>query len=390
MSDTLRELEESRAQLDAILSSAMDAIISVDDSFTIVQYNAAAERVLLCPAGEAMGGGIDRFIPGRFRHSHAASMEAYARGTIVPRNMGAQREIRVLRADGSEFVAEASISHTIAAGRRLFTVVLRDATPRLENEARLRELNETLESRVLQRTDSLLKTIAELEAFCYTISHDLRAPLRAIDGYAQMVLEDEPGLGADGRRHLQLAREGAQTMSRLIDGLLAFARLSNAQLTPERVEMGELAAQVVEQMRAEGNLGLARVDIGALPATRGDRAMLRQVLHHLLSNAVKFSSRAAQPRVEAGCVTGERGTEIFVKDNGAGFDMRYAGKLFGVFQRLHHASEFEGLGVGLAMAGRILELHGQRIRAQSAPGEGAILHFSIEPDAGPAPSRTGS
>jgi signal transduction histidine kinase len=220
----------------------------------------------------------------------------------------------------------------------------------------------------------------ELEAFSYSVSHDLRAPLRAIDGYARILLEDyAPRLDDEGRRVCGVICASVSGMGQLIDDLLAFARLSRAAMTPSSVDMRALAGAEFRGLAAPR----VRFELGPLPSAVGDERLLRQVWINLLSNAVKFSARREQPAV---WVTGEErdGECVYtVRDNGAGFDMRYAAKLFGVFQRLHGTQEFEGTGVGLAIVQRIVERHGGRVWAESVVDEGATFHFAL-PQNGPA------
>ncbi|HEV3008150.1 MAG TPA: ATP-binding protein [Burkholderiales bacterium] len=232
-----------------------------------------------------------------------------------------------------------------------------------------------LETRVRARTVELQMTNKELEAFSYSVSHDLRAPLRAVDGYARMLEEDYgQTLDAEGQRLLRVVREASHRMGRLIDDLLAFSKLGRQQPARRRVDMGALAAEVVAELRGESK---AAIEIAPLPAAEADPAMLKQVLTNLIGNALKYSGKREHPAVEiAGKVEGEEAV-YWVRDNGAGFDMRYAEKLFGVFQRLHRQDEFPGTGVGLAIVQRVITRHGGRVWAEGKPGEGACFYFSL-------------
>lgn len=245
-------------------------------------------------------------------------------------------------------------------------------------EERLRAANEQLEQRVAERTAELTATVRELENFSYTVSHDLRAPLRAIDGYANIVIEDERGkLAPDSERMLGQIGENARRLGRLIDGLLSFTRLSRADFNRGEVDLDRLVLEVAAELQESGVAGNTRFEIDRMGTVWGDRELLRNFWMQLLGNAVKFSSRAGRPRVHAGLRIAADGPIFFVEDNGVGFDMRFAGKLFGVFQRLHHESDFEGTGVGLAIARRIAERHGGRIWAEGRPDEGATFYFSF-------------
>jgi PAS domain S-box-containing protein len=254
-----------------------------------------------------------------------------------------------------------------------------DINDRRQAEAEIRRLNTDLEERVSRRTAELEATNRELESFSYSVSHDLRAPLRAIDGYSRMVEEDYGDrLDEDGKRMLAVVRDEAVRMGRLIDDLLSFSRMSRQAMDAvENVDMTSLAKEVAKSLMRDKDAERVRFDIWPLPAVEGDVALLRQVWINLLSNALKYSS--TKPKSEI-LVTGERmnGEALFrVQDNGVGFDMKYAPKLFGVFQRLHKAEDFEGTGVGLAIVHRVITRHGGSVRADSKVGEGATFHFTL-------------
>ena len=241
-------------------------------------------------------------------------------------------------------------------------------------DARLHEMAETID--VAQT--GLEEANSELAAFSYSISHDLRAPVRAVDGYAQMLEEDYGDrLSGDGTRFLSTIRSEARRMGRLIDDLLAFSKLSRAESQEAEIDMTVLAREVVEQVRRERPELTTEILVDDLPPARCDRAMLRQVLINFISNAVKFSVHAEKPAVEIGGERRENENAYWVRDNGVGFDMRYAAKLFGVFQRLHRFDEFEGTGVGLAIAKRVVTRHGGRVWAESSPGAGATFFFTL-------------
>jgi len=224
----------------------------------------------------------------------------------------------------------------------------------------------------------------ELEAFSYSVSHDLRAPLRAIDGFARILVEDHaPRLDADARRALDVVRENAQRMGRLIDDLLALSRLGRKELVRTPVDVGALVRAVVDEVARLEPDRVVAVTIGELPVTVADAGMLRQVFANLVGNAFKYTRRTADPRVEIGSVRDASGVVYFVRDNGTGFDMRSANRLFQVFHRLHRADEFEGTGIGLATVQRIVQRHGGRVWAEGAVGRGATFRFTLgePPDA---------
>ena len=246
-------------------------------------------------------------------------------------------------------------------------------------EEQLHQLNVELEQRVIERTAQLEAANHELEAFSYSVSHDLRAPLRAVDGFSQALQEDfGPQLPEEGQRQVRTIREGAQRMGALIDDLLAFSRLGRQSLsTPVVVDMDGLVREALEELLPERQGRQVEIRAARLPPSSGDTAMLKQVWANLLSNAIKYTRKRDPAVVEIGSELADGETVYFVRDNGTGFDMRYAHKLFGVFQRLHRAEDFEGTGVGLAIVQRIVQRHGGRVWAESAVDRGATFRFTL-------------
>ena len=254
-----------------------------------------------------------------------------------------------------------------------------DVSRMQEAEREIQRLNRDLEQRVIERTAQLEAANKELEAFSYSVSHDLRSPLRAVDGFSQAVLDDyAPLLPEEGRRYLQTIRQGAQKMGMLIDDLLTFSRLGRAPLNKQAVHTDPLVRGVLEDLGAQRVGRQIEVRIGELPPCLCDPALLRQVWLNLLSNAFKYTRKREPAVIEIGCEQKREGHVWFVRDNGTGFDMRYADKLFGVFQRLHLAEDYEGTGVGLALVQRIIHRHGGRIWADAAVDRGATFYFTLE------------
>ena len=242
-------------------------------------------------------------------------------------------------------------------------------------ELAVKELNANLEQRVSERTVELQSTIRDLQTFSYSISHDLRTPLRSINSFATVLLEDySDNLDAEGKRLVDSIVKRTVTMGTLIDDLLSFSQNSRQQLSIQPIDMAELAEEQVGKLSGEAAVEFR---VAELPQARGDRSMVALVLENLLSNAVKFSRKKECPIVEIGFRTGEKDNVYFVKDNGVGFDMKYVDAIFGVFQRLHSSEEFEGTGVGLAIVEQIVTKHGGRVWAESKPGEGATFYFTL-------------
>jgi len=383
-----KKSEKISFQLAAIVASSDDAIIGKDLRGVVTSWNAAAEREFGYTASEMIGHSITRLIPAERHEEDVKILAQIARGKSV-RHFETVR----LRKDGSTFNVSVTVSAIKDSSGKVVgaSKVVRDITTRKKAEETIHRLNAQLEERVTQRTAELEAANKELESFSYSVSHDLRAPLRAVDGFSQAVLEDYgPQLPEEGRRCLQTIREGAQRMGALIDDLLTFSRLGRLPLSKRAVETGDLVRAILEDLSSQRAGRQIEVSIAELPVCQGDAVLLRQVWINLLSNAFKYTRRREKAVIEVGCKREPIAAEdhggpekktnenvYFVRDNGTGFDMRYAGKLFGVFQRLHREEEYEGTGVGLAIVQRIVHRHGGRVWAEAAEDHGATFFFTL-------------
>ncbi len=290
-------------------------------------------------------------------------------------------EKRYLNKNGQIIRAHVSsaIIRNLAGEPQYFITHIQDITGRKRAEEELRLLNRELDRRVLERTAQLEAANKELEAFAYSISHDLRAPLRHIDGFLEL-LQKKVGTGMDeqGRHYMDTISDAARKMGLLIDDLLSFSRMGRQAISAQPVELDNLVREVIDELEPDAAGRAIDWCIGDLPVVNGDAAMLRMVLANLIANALKFTRPRQQARIEIGTLPGRASeTVIFVRDNGVGFDMTYGDKLFGVFQRLHHADEFEGTGIGLASVRRIINRHGGKTWAEGAVDRGATFYFSL-------------
>ncbi len=282
-------------------------------------------------------------------------------------------EYQVRTAQGDRWISSSGEPLFDANGRFSgYRGVGRDVTGRKQAEAQIHRLNEELEYRVLTRTAELHAAMKELEAFTYTVSHDLRAPLRAMDGFSRILMEEfGPLLPNEGARYIGRVRENAQRMGKLIDDLLTFSRSARQTFKKGVIDMSDMVRQVIEELTA--GVVKADIEVGSLPQCEGDASLMRQAWTNLVSNALKYSRTCSNPKLEIGFANGA----YYVKDNGVGFDMQYADKLFGVFNRLHRAEDFEGTGVGLAIVRRVVLRHGGSVWADSSVGKGATFYFTV-------------
>jgi PAS domain S-box-containing protein len=295
---------------------------------------------------------------------------------------GVHRVTRLLRREG-DLPRQAQLTYAPVPGNVgqdvTGLVQVEDVTERIRAQARVQALNRTLEARVGVRTRELSQANQELEAFAYSVSHDLRAPLRSIEGFSRILVERyESQLDEGGRDYLRRVRKAAMRMGELIEALLQISRLGRAELRQEKVDLSRMALDVIDELRADDPERDLAVRIAPGLTATGDAALLRNMLGNLLGNAWKFTRGREHAMIEFGAVDHANGeAEFYVRDNGAGFSQAYADKLFRPFQRLHSQEEFSGHGIGLATVKRIIERHGGHIRAEGREGEGAVFYFSL-------------
>jgi PAS domain S-box-containing protein len=397
-------LRESEERFRVLFETTSDAVLLMTADSMIRYANPAVEMFGYRPE-DLVGKPLGMLQPEGFREAHLRGVARYLATGTKKVNWRATQAV-VLHRDGRQIPVEVAFSAPLLSGTQYLVGFLRDITERKHAEARILELNATLEQRVAERTAALADSVRELEAFSYSISHDLRAPLRGIAGFASLTLAGHGAAMDDsGRGYLKRIAEAAERMGRMIDALLDLSRIGRKPLQRNRVDLSALARQVAGELdeagaAARANASGTLLEAGAPAAVewtveeglavQADPILMRIVLENLLGNACKFSATAAPPRIAIGCEEQDNGAGseavFYVRDNGIGFDMAYADKLFKVFERLHAGEGYAGTGIGLATVQRIVQDHGGRVWATSQPGQGAVFYFTVAPPIPRAPA----
>lgn len=371
--------EKKRAEL--ILDSIDDGVITIDSRGTVLSFNPAAQKIFGYASEQVMGRNLQMLMPEPDRGAHDDYLHRYVT-TGEAKMLGTEREVTAQRSDGSLFPIELRVSEFFLDEERRFLGSVRDITERKRARDEVARVNASLEERVQKRTAQLQAANEELQAFAYSVSHDLRTPLSSIAGFSGLIGRELAASATSERTRHYLDRIGAGVvhMSRLIDTLLSLAQISRVQLIADSVDLSAMAQKVLGGYREREPGRSVLLDIQPGLIVQGDPQLLHQVLENLFGNAWKFCSQEPQTRISFRCERGPDGEAVYaVQDNGAGFDMVYSDKLFGAFQRLHTAEEFPGTGIGLATVQRIIGRHGGRVWALSSPGNGATFYFTLGP-----------
>jgi PAS domain S-box-containing protein len=371
-----KKAEEARSFLASIVESSEDAIVGKTLSGTIVSWNSGAQRMFGYTAQEIIGRSISVLVAPDRKDDENDLLRQVRNGKPID-----HYETVRIRKDGQAIYVSLSASPIRNAKGEIvgISTITRDMSERIHAEEEIRRLNAELEERVRERTVELTRANKELEAFTYSVSHDLRAPLRHIDAFARIIEEEmPPGTNPQIEQYVGRIRHGIETMGQLVDDLLNLSRVGRAEMVWQKADLKFLVNEALADLQGEMAGRDIECRVGPLPEVECDPGLMKQVFVNLLSNAIKYTRPRSKAIIEVGCVVIEGESVIMVRDNGVGFNMKFIGKLFGVFERLHRADEFEGTGIGLAVVRRIIQRHGGRIWAEAKPDQGAAFYFTIE------------
>jgi PAS domain S-box-containing protein len=358
-----------------LLESAPDAIVIMTSRGEIHLVNAQTEKLFGYKREELLGLAVEVLIPQSRRAQHLPYRDEHLR-SLQERPTGQVLELWARRKDGTLFPVEISLSLLETSEGTLITSVIRDVSEHRRAEDKIRHLNMELN----QRLSDLSVVNKELESFSYSVSHDLRAPLRHIDGFARILKEEHAAvLSDDAHRYLDRVLQASNRMGQLVDDLLNLSKIGRKELARQKTKLGDLLRQVMTELPAEATSRNIEWRIDPLPDMDCDPGLIKLVLSNLLANAVKFTRLQQHPVIEVGTDEMNGTPTFYVRDNGVGFDPRYADKLFGAFQRLHREEQFEGTGVGLATVQRVIHRHGGKVWAESEPDCGATFFFTLGP-----------
>jgi PAS domain S-box-containing protein len=367
----------AQSELSSIIENTVDAIITIDVAGNIVHFNNAAESMFAYSAAEVVGKNVEMLLPEQYRQRHTRGLEIYlssGKSTIIGKNV----TLAGLRKDGSLFPIDLAVNELWVEGQRMFTAIVRDISERVTSEKEMAHYRGELENIVKSRTVELQRSNKELEAYSYSIAHDLRAPLRTITSFSQIIQEEAGNkLNTEEMGYFGRIIIASKRMAELIDDILRLSRITREDVSLKAVDFSQLAEEARERICMVDKERKIDWHIQSGLMVVADRRLLAMLLDNLLGNAHKYTAKTLQASIEFGCKSHQGTTHYFVRDNGAGFDMKYADRLFSPFHRLHGHDDFEGSGIGLATVQRIVERHNGRVWADSEVNKGATFYFTL-------------